>query len=178
MTAIKRVPDVLAAFARLRGRGVDARLCLVGDGPDRVAVEERAHELGIARSTLFLGYQRDVAPYYGLFDTLLLPSGNEGTPVVAIEALAAGTPVVATRVGGVSDVVADGVDGMLVPVGGIDAIADALEQLARDPSRRRAMGRAGRERVVPRYRVGRLIDDVDALYRELLADAGLPLPVA
>ena len=177
MTAIKRVPDVLAAFARLRGRGVDARLCLVGDGPDRVAVEERAHELGIARSTLFLGYQRDVAPYYGLFDTLLLPSGNEGTPVVAIEALAAGTPVVATRVGGVSDVVADGVDGMLVPVGGIDAIAEALEQLARDPSRRRAMGRAGRERVVPRYRVGRLIDDVDTLYRELLADAGLPLPV-
>jgi len=177
MTAIKRVPDVLAAFARLRGRGVDARLCLVGDGPDRVAVEERAHELGIARSTLFLGYQRDVAPYYGLFDTLLLPSGNEGTPVVAIEALAAGTPVVATRVGGVGDVVTDGVDGMLVPVGGIDAIAEALEQLARDPSRRRAMGRAGRERVVARYRVGRLIDDVDALYRELLADAGLPLPV-
>ena len=78
MTAIKRVPDVLAAFARLRERGVDARLCLVGDGPDRVAVEERAHELGIARSTLFLGYQRDVAPYYALFDALLLPSGERG----------------------------------------------------------------------------------------------------
>ena len=176
MTAIKRLPDALAAFAGLRARGIDATLCLVGDGPDREAVEQRAHLLGIARHTLFVGYQRDVAPYYGLFDVLLLPSGNEGTPVVAIESLAARTPVVATGVGGVPDVVENERGGFLTRVGDIDAIVTALERLARDPDLRRELGRAGRERTVPRYRVDRLVDDVDALYRELLAESGLPLP--
>jgi glycosyltransferase involved in cell wall biosynthesis len=176
MTAIKHLPDVLAAFAALRARGIDATLCLVGDGPDREAVEERAHTLGIARHTLFVGYQRDVAPYYGLFDVLLLPSGNEGTPVVAIESLAAGTPVVATDVGGVPDVVENGRSGFLTRVGDINAIVDALERLARDPDLRHDLGQAGREWTIPRYRVDRLVDDVDALYRELLAERGLPSP--
>jgi glycosyltransferase involved in cell wall biosynthesis len=143
-------------------------LCLVGDGPDREAVEEHASRLGIVRDTLFVGYQREVAPYYAFFDAFVLPSANEGTPVVAIEALAAGRPVVATRVGGVPDVVTEGTDGFLVEVGDTDALADRLEQLARDPELRRSMGAAGREHVVPRYRVERLVDDVDALYRELL----------
>jgi glycosyltransferase involved in cell wall biosynthesis len=178
MTAIKHLPDVLATVARLRERGIDARLCLVGDGPDRDEVERRAHGLDLARSTLYLGYQRDVAPYYALFDALLLPSGNEGTPVVAIESLAAGTPVVATRVGGVPDVVSDGVDGFLTGVGDVGELAAALERLARDPALREKMGRAGRERTLPRYRVERLVDDVDRLYRELLAERGLPIPGA
>jgi len=176
MTAIKRVPDVLAAFARLRDRGIDARLCLVGDGPDRELVERRAREVGVTRHTLFLGYQREIGPYYSLFDVLLLTSGNEGTPAVAIEALAAGTPVVTTDVGGVSDVVADGLDGILVADGDIEAVAAALERLARDPELARRMGAAGARRVADRYRVERLVDDVDALYRELLAAAGLPAP--
>ena len=177
MTAIKRVDDVLLAFQRLRARGVAARLCLVGDGPDREEVEQRAHDLGIARHTLFVGYQRDVAPYYSFFDAFVLPSANEGTPVSAIESLAASRPVVATRVGGTPDVVEDGADGMLVRVGDVDAIAEALERLARDPELRRRLGGHGRERVIPRYRVERLVDDVDALYRELLSEQGLPLPV-
>ena len=168
MTAIKRVDDILLSFKKLRDRGVDATLCLVGDGPDREAVEQHASRLGIVRDILFVGYQRDVAPYYAFFDAFVLPSANEGTPVVAIEALAAGRPVVATRVGGVPDVVTDGTDGFLVDVGDTGALADRLEQLARDPGLRRTMGAAGREQVVPRYRVERLVDDIDALYRELL----------
>jgi len=178
MTAIKRVPDILAAFKALRDRGVEATLCLVGDGPDRDAVEQLASDLGIVRDILFVGYQRDVAPYYAFFDAFLLPSANEGTPVVAIEALASERPVVATRVGGVPDVVDDGEDGFLVEVGDIPALADRLEQLARDPELRARMGKVGRERVVPRYRVERLVDDVDALYRELLTEQGLPAPSA
>jgi glycosyltransferase involved in cell wall biosynthesis len=176
MTQIKRIPDVLLAFRRLLDRGVDATLCLVGDGPDRDDAERRAHELGIARRTLFVGYQRDVAPYYSLFDTFLLTSANEGTPVVAIESLAAQRPVVSTRVGGVPDVVDDGEDGFLVEVGDADGLAERLERLARDPELRRRFGETGRERVVPRYAVPRLVDDVDALYRELLAEAGISPP--
>jgi len=178
MTAIKRVQDLLHAFRRLRDKGVDATLCLVGDGPDRVDVERLASELDIARDTLFVGYQRDVASYYAFFDTLVLASANEGTPVVAIEALAAGRPVVATRVGGLPDVVTEGQDGFLVDPGDVQALADALEPLARDAALRERLGAAGRARVIPRYRVSRLIDDVDALYRELLTDQGLPLPSA
>jgi glycosyltransferase involved in cell wall biosynthesis len=169
MTAVKRTSDVLLAFKRLRERGVDARLCMVGDGPDREPLERRAHELGIMRNTLFLGYQEDVAPFYAAFDAMILPSGNEGTPVSAIEALAAGRPVVATRVGGVPDVVRDGEDGFLVDTGDVDTLADRLVQLAEDSDLRRAMGEAGRSRVLARYSVERLVDDVDRLYRTLLA---------
>jgi glycosyltransferase involved in cell wall biosynthesis len=169
MTAIKRVPDLLEAFRRLRNRGVDATLCLVGDGPDRTEIEQRAHVLGIVRDTIFAGYQRDVAPYYGLFDAFVMTSANEGTPVVAIEALAARRPVVATAVGGVPDVVRDGEDGFLVAPRDLDGLAARLEDLARDPERRRRMGEAGRARALERYAVTRLVDDVDALYRELLS---------
>ena len=173
MTAVKRTDDVLVAFKRLRDEGVDAVLCMVGDGPDREQLERRAHELGVVRDTLFLGYQKDVAPFYAAFDALVLPSSNEGTPVSAIEALAAGRPVVATRVGGVPDVVQEGEDGFLVEPGATDELADRLAQLARDPALRDRMGRAGRERVLPRYAVARLVDDVDRLYRSLLSEASV-----
>jgi glycosyltransferase involved in cell wall biosynthesis len=169
MTGVKRTSDVLLAFKRLRERGVDAFLCMIGDGPERGQLERRAHELGIMKRTLFLGYQEQVAPYYAALDAMILPSGNEGTPVSAIEALAAGRPVVATRVGGLPDVVREGEDGFLVAPGAVDELADRLERLATDEELRRRMGEAGRERVLPRYSVERLIDDVDALYRSLLA---------
>jgi len=168
MTAVKRTDDVLVAFKQLRDDGVDAVLCMVGDGPDRPGLERRAHELGIVQDTLFLGYQEDVAQYYAAFDALVLPSSNEGTPVSAIEALAAGRPVVATRVGGVPDVVQEGEDGFLVEPGAIGDLAARLAELARDPELRERMGRAGRERVLPRYAVDRLVDDVDRLYRSLM----------
>ena len=171
MTAVKRTDDVLVAFKQLRDAGVDACLCMVGDGPDRVQLERRAHELGVVKETLFLGYQEDVAPFYAAFDALVLPSSNEGTPVSAIEALAAGRPVVATRVGGVPDVVQEGEDGFLVEPGATGELADRLARLAGDPELRERMGRAGRERVVPRYAVERLVDDVDRLYKSLLAGA-------
>jgi glycosyltransferase involved in cell wall biosynthesis len=171
MTGVKRTDDVLLAFRSLRARGVDAKLCLVGDGPDRDRVERRAHELGVMRDTLFLGYQEDVAPYYSAFDAFVLSSGNEGTPVTTIEALAAGRPVVATRVGGVPDVVRDGDDGFLVEPGDVEAIGERLATLARDGALRARMGDAGRGRVVSRYAVARLVDDVDRLYRSLLEAA-------
>lgn len=170
MTGVKRTDDVLEGLRRLRERGVDACLCMVGDGPDRDHVEQRAHDLGVVRHCLFLGYQEDVAPWYQACDAVILPSANEGTPVSVIEALAAGRPVVATAVGGVPDVVRDGVDGFLVEPGDLDGLAERLARLAADPELRARMGAAGRERVVPRYAVDRLIDDMDTLYRTLLEE--------
>jgi glycosyltransferase involved in cell wall biosynthesis len=171
MTAVKRTEDVLKALRLLVDAGVDAYVCLVGDGPDRDDLERAAQELGVVKRCLFLGYQNDVARFYDAIDVLLLPSANEGTPVSVIEALAARRPAVATRVGGVSDVLRDGVDGFLVEVDDPEALAARLAELAADPERRAEMGAAGRERVLTRYAVERLVDDVDRLYRSLLETA-------
>ena len=173
MTGVKDTGAVLEIVRATRERGVSAVLCMVGDGPDRVRLEQLAHDLDIARSTYFVGYQSDVAGYYRLFDAFVLPSVNEGTPVSAIESLASGTPVVANRVGGVPDVVRDGVDGFLVEPGDTDAAADRLAQLAADPELRSRMGESGRANVFERYAVSRLVDDVDRLYRALLAAKGI-----
>jgi glycosyltransferase involved in cell wall biosynthesis len=168
MTAVKDTGSALEILYTLRKLGVDAVLCMVGDGPDREPLEQQAHELGIARHCFFVGYQPDVAGFYRLFDAFLLPSVNEGTPVSVIEALAAATPVVATRVGGVPDVVRDGLDGYLVSAGDIEGAAGKLAHLARDPRLRKKLGESGRARVLTRYSVSRLVDDVDRLYRSLL----------
>jgi glycosyltransferase involved in cell wall biosynthesis len=173
MTGVKDTNAILEIVRATRARGVDAVLCLVGDGPDRGRLEQVAHDLGIASATYFVGYQPDVAGYYRLFDAFLLPSVNEGTPVSAIEALASGTPVVATRVGGVPDVVRDQVDGFLVEPGDTDAAADRLAELAGDPELRQRLGSSGREYARERYSVDRLVDDVDRLYRALLRAKGL-----
>jgi glycosyltransferase involved in cell wall biosynthesis len=172
MTAVKDTRAALEILHALRARGIDAVLCMVGDGPDRELLEELAHELGIARFCFFVGYQSDVAGFYRLFDAFLLPSVNEGTPVSAIEALAAATPVVANRVGGVPDVVRDGVDGYLVAAGDVEGAAGKLALLARDARLRKKLGESGRARVLTRYSVRRLVDDVDRLYRSLLAADG------
>ena len=173
MTAVKRTDLVVEVLRELVGRGVDARLLLVGDGPDRDHLERYAHELGVIKRCLFLGYQEEVGRFYDAIDALLLPSVNEGTPVSVIEALAAERPAVATRVGGTPDVIRDGVDGFLVDSADPGELAERLAELARDPGRRAEMGAAGRSRVLERYAVDRLVDDVDALYRELLVDEGL-----
>jgi glycosyltransferase involved in cell wall biosynthesis len=173
MTGVKDTATALEILRATRERGVEAVLCLVGDGPDRERLEQAAHDLGIARACYFVGYQEDVAGYYRLFDAFLLPSVTEGTPVSAIEALASGTPVVANRVGGVPDVVRDGVDGYLVDPGDVEGAATSLATLAANPELGERLGSAGRARVLERYSVSRLVDDVDRLYRSLLEAKGV-----
>ena len=170
MTEIKRVDDLLDACARLRAKGVDAYLALVGDGPLRDELKDKAEALGIADRTRFVGFRESVGELYAAFDVVALTSANEGTPVTVIEALACGLPVVATDVGGVSDVVQDGRSGFLVPANDVAAVAARLEQLAGDPKLCSVMGESGRAFVVPRYSVPRLGEDIDRLYRSLLQE--------
>ena len=168
MIEIKRVDSLLAAFRQLRASGVDAYLALVGDGPLRDALSREAEALGIADRTRFVGFRENVGELYSAFDAVALTSANEGTPVSVIEALASGLPVVATDVGGVSDVVQDGQSGYLVPPNDVAAVAERLARLAGDREGRTVMGANGRAFVVPRYSVERLVDDIDRLYRSLL----------
>jgi glycosyltransferase involved in cell wall biosynthesis len=169
MTAVKRTQDLVDVLAGLHRRGVQAHLLLVGDGIDRERLEERAFELGLARHCTFLGYQNEVSRWFAACDAVALTSENEGTPVTVIEALAAGRAVVAYGVGGVTDVLRDGVDGFIVAPRDTDRMADRLAELARDPELRSRLGATGRASVARRYAVERLVQDVDTLYRALLA---------
>jgi glycosyltransferase involved in cell wall biosynthesis len=169
MTEIKRVDDLLRAFADLHARKESAELLVAGDGPLRGRLEELAAELGIADRTHFIGFREDVGSVYAAADAVALTSANEGTPVSVIEAQAAGVPVVSTDVGGVRDVVRDGISGFVVPPGDLAALAHRLESLGDDRELRSRLGSAGRERARARYGVPRLISDLDLLYRELLA---------
>jgi glycosyltransferase involved in cell wall biosynthesis len=168
MIEIKRVDDLLRAFGRVRRRGVDAHLVLVGDGPLRPSLEALARELAVEDRTHFLGYRDDVGSLYRAFDVVALTSANEGTPVTLIEALSAGLPAVATDVGGVRDVVEEGASGFVVPARDTAAIADALVRLAEEPELRTRMGADASVAVGNRYAIPRLVSDMDALYRGLL----------
>ena len=164
---IKRVDILLRAFARASSTA-RVRLAIVGDGELRNELEQMARELGVADRVWFAGYREDMVAVAAATDVAVLSSDNEGTPVWLIEAAAAGKPGASTGVGGVADVVTDG-SGLLAPAGDSQALGDAMAALASDAARRAAMGQHAREHVRNRFTVTRLVHDVDALYRELLA---------
>ena len=168
LTAIKRPLDLIRTLRALLDRDVDALLVLVGDGEDRGDVEALAADLGVADRTRLVGFQKSIRPWYASIDALLLTSANEGTPVVAIEALAASRPVVATRAGGTGTVVREGESGYLEAIGDTDALAGRLATLAGDPTLRERMGAAGADDVRARYAVGRMADEIEAIYDRLL----------
>jgi glycosyltransferase involved in cell wall biosynthesis len=146
----------LAAAARVAGQCPATRFVVGGDGElGRVAADLR-----LGGRIHFLGWRRDLDRLYADLGLAVLSARNEGSPLSLIEAMAAGCPVVATRVGGVPDLVADGVSGLLVP-------PDAL---LRAPERRRTMGVAGRARVVPSFAAERLVGDIDRPYTDLLRE--------
>ena len=169
LTPIKRPLDLVRVIAALGDRGIDARLCIVGDGPDRAAVEELAAGLGVAERCRIAGYRDRLGEWYAAFDAFCLTSANEGTPVAAIEALAAHRPVVATRVGGTPAVVDDGVSGYLADEGDIATLSARLAELAVDPAMRERMGAVGAARMQELYAKERMVNDVDTLYQSLLS---------
>jgi glycosyltransferase involved in cell wall biosynthesis len=168
-TAIKRPLDLTRTLRVLVDDGVDAKLVLVGDGDLRAETEAFARELHVQERCHFVGFQQGIRGWYAAFDAVLLTSENEGAPVVAIEALAAERPVVATDAGGTATVVRDGESGYLAPIGDVDGLSARLATLARDPTLRAALGRRGGEDVRARFATERMADDVEALYRSLLA---------
>lgn len=168
MVPIKRLDVALEAVAAARREGAALRLLVVGDGKLRSELEQQARALGIAEAVTFSGFREDMPAVVGESDLALLTSANEGTPVALIEAAAGARPAVATDVGGVAAVVTPET-GRLCPPGDVDALAAALRELAVDRELRLRLGRAARERVLARFGADRLVDDVDALYRELLA---------
>jgi N-acetyl-alpha-D-glucosaminyl L-malate synthase BshA len=163
---VKRVLDVVRIFAGVH-KTLPAMLVMAGDGPDRDAAEAEVDRLGLARDVRFLGRVDDVASVLRGADLFLLPTQSESFGLAALEAMACGVPVIATRAGGIPEVVVDGETGVLAEPGAVDAMIDAALGILQDPKRHErmraaAVARAGEftaDRVVPLY---------EALYREVL----------
>jgi sugar transferase (PEP-CTERM/EpsH1 system associated) len=164
---------LLEAMVELRNQNANIRALLVGDGPLRPAMEEKAEALGLSDTVVFTGIRRDVPEILALLDVFVLPSLWEGLPIALLEAMAAGLPVVATRVGGVPEVVVDGATGLLVPPRAPEALSKAILKLLQDPDLRQKMGQAGQERVREYFSVERMVEETEALYERLLAEKGL-----
>ena len=169
LVPIKRVDVLLRAVARARELGAPLRLAVVGDGELRSDLEAQAAALGIDRHVAFVGYRRDLAAIVAGTDVAVCTSDNEGTPVALIEAGAGARPLVATRAGGVPDVVVEGA-GVLAGRGDHDAVGAGLARLSSDPDLRRAMGATARTHVAARYRADALVERMEALYERLLAE--------
>jgi glycosyltransferase involved in cell wall biosynthesis len=134
LSAQKNIDTLIAALALLTQRGYPAQLTIIGDGEQRAALEDQARSLGLQRQVKFLGAraQTELPRYYAAHDVFVLPSVREGTGLVLAEALFCGVPVVATRSGGVTDIVRDGETGLLVPERDPGALAQAIERLVQD----------------------------------------------
>ena len=162
--AVKRVPDVVAIFAGVLAAR-PARLLLVGDGPELGKVEALADQLGVRRHIDFLGERHDVRGVLADADLFLLPSESESFGVAALEAQAMGVPVVASRVGGLSEVIAHGETGLLAPVGDVAAMTRAALELLADPARLASMRDAARRRALAHFEMDAVLDRYEALYR-------------
>lgn len=159
LVAQKQPQHAVEALASLRRAGTDAHLVVAGSGPLSGALATRAAELGLREHVSLLGHRDDVAQVLGALDALVLTSASEGIPGIVVEAAMAGCPVVTYPLGGVAEVVDDGVTGVVLGQGDPDALAEVLRDLLGDPVRRAAMGVAARRRgadfamasVAPRY---------------------------
>lgn len=166
----KRQDLAIDAVLRLRTVHPEAELQLVGDGPGRAAIEALADDAGGA--VRLLGTREDIPELLAEAAVVLLASDYEGAPLSILEAMAAGAPVVASRVAGIPELVVDGVTGILVEPGDSGALADAIDSLLRDPERAEALGRAGRERAQTHYSRDTMIRALTALYDAAASGGG------
>jgi glycosyltransferase involved in cell wall biosynthesis len=154
------------AIAALRSRGIDATAVFIGAGPLRPVIEARIDVLGLDDAVHLTGAigQDEITDYYRRASVFCLPTFIEGLPVVLMEAMASGVPVVTTPVNGIPELVQDGVTGLLVPPGRPDLLADALQRLLTDPARGADLAREGRARVIAEFDIRRIGPSIAALF--------------
>jgi L-malate glycosyltransferase len=165
---VKRVRDVVQIFHGIN-RSVPARLVFVGDGPDRTEAVEEAQRLGIRDRVIFLGKQDNVAELLACADLFLLPSQSESFGLAALEAMACGVPVVATRAGGIPEVVEHGVTGCLAEIGAVDEMAEAGVALLSDAARWGQFSAAARAVATERFSAAGVVPQYEQYYQRVLA---------
>ncbi|MBC8115169.1 MAG: GT4 family glycosyltransferase PelF, partial [Candidatus Saccharimonas sp.] len=174
LSAEKDFPTLLRAVARAIREVPDLQLKLVGDGAERPKLEGLTRELGITSCVEFLGERTDVPSLLAQAGFFVSSSLTEGISLTLLEAMAVGLPVVATAVGGNSEIVADGVTGQLVPPADPESLARAIVTMCRNETRWTALGQAGRDRVSEHFEVRRMVSEYEHLYRELLEQKQRP----
>jgi N-acetyl-alpha-D-glucosaminyl L-malate synthase BshA len=165
--AVKNVGAVIDAFAGIEER-VPARLLMIGEGPERRVVEERARERKISERVLFLGNHEFIEQFLPLADLFLLPSWHESFGLVALEAMSAGVPVIATNVGGTREVIEHGVDGYLVAPDDVPRMVEIGTSVLTDAAAAAAVSENARKTALSRFSVTGIVDQYLALYREVL----------
>jgi glycosyltransferase involved in cell wall biosynthesis len=163
LVPVKALDVLLEAWARI-DPAHDARLVFVGDGPVRASLESQAERLGVSSNVHFVGTVSDVRELLNAADIYVQCSYQEGLPNSVLEAMACGLPIVATRVSGNEDLVADEENGLLVPPGNAAELSAALERLLRDPALRRRMGVRSREKIVKQYELGQVLQQLEKVY--------------
>jgi len=164
---VKRVPDVIEIFDRVR-KQYPAKLLLIGDGPDRSVAEWLAVQKGIHEDVLFLGKQDQLQDHLGIADIWLLPAELESFGLAALEAMACETVPIATRAGGVPEVIEHGVSGYLAEVGDVETMARYAIELLGDESRLRAMGTQARAVAKSRFCSSKIVPQYEEFYRRVL----------
>lgn len=165
---VKRVQDVIHVFARV-AKVMPARLLLIGDGPDRSIAEYLAREYQVQDRVHFIGKQDNVYELLPLADLMVMPSKMESFGLAALEAMACGVPTIGTRVGGVSELIEDGHNGLLFEVGDVEAMSTAAIALLNDPPRLTAMTAAGRKTAQDRFCSSRVIPLYEEYYERVIA---------
>jgi glycosyltransferase involved in cell wall biosynthesis len=173
---VKNHELLFQAAELLKERGARFELRLVGGGEGRARAERRVAELGLAGHVRFLGYRDDIPALLAWSDIGVLTSLKEGIPRAAVEAMAAGLPMVATRVTGTREVVRDGDSGLLVDAGDAVALAEALAKLIDDPALRASMGARGREIVMAEFDETLIVRRLERIYRDSLEHQGIGVP--
>jgi len=169
---VKRPVDCVEILSRVTQKGIDTRLVMVGDGSERTNVEHRARCLGVYDKCVFVGKQPNIVDYLSAADVLLLPSDQESFGLAALEAMACEVPVIASRVGGIPEVVTDGETGFLSEVGDVDKMAADAARLLSNATLRNEMGKRARESAVTRYRTDLVIPRYIDYYNKVLARKG------
>ncbi|MHB1950471.1 MAG: glycosyltransferase family 4 protein [Acidiferrobacteraceae bacterium] len=152
--------------------GIEFHLLIAGDGPERTGLERFTARLGLEGHVQFLGQRSDMDLVYAASDILVLPSFKEGMPNVILEAMAAGLAIVATRVGGIPEMVRHEKEALLVPPRDVNALGKALAQLLRSPGQAQTLGRAARQSLFPRFSVAERVHRIHRVYQELAEEAG------
>jgi N-acetyl-alpha-D-glucosaminyl L-malate synthase BshA len=161
---VKRVDVAIEVFRRIRRR-VRARFLLIGDGPVRQSIEQQVAEYGLTSEVIFLGEQHELVPFLSVSDVFLLPSAQESFGLAALEAMACEVPVVASKVGGLPEIIEDDVTGYVCPPDAVDEMADRAIAVLCNEHRRAEMGRAAAEVVRTRYCTDLVVPMYEAAYR-------------
>lgn len=169
--AVKRPVDCVEILAKVRAAGENVRLVMVGDGPELSAVRYRGEQMGMNGNILYVGKQANIADYMGVSDLFLLPSELESFGLAALEAQACELPVIATRIGGIPEVVNDGESGFLSDVGDVEKMSADTLKLLRNEEMRRSFGERGRELAVQRYSTSKIIPQYIAFYEKVVNKA-------